>query len=122
MHAHLRQRSIRQILLFGVLFTPLSAFAQGVENPLKDINDINTLVVTVLKNGFFPGLGVAAFVSVLWGGFQWITAGGNKERVQLGKNTILWVVLGLLLAFTGYALLKFLISIFVNIGNLPKQS
>jgi len=95
------------------------ASAQELKNPLgEQVNTINKLVDTVLVFGFIPFLGVAALISVLWGAFQWITAGGSKERIQLGRNTILWVVLGLLLAFSGFVLLQFLLQIFLNIAKV----
>ncbi len=98
---------------------PMIASAQELKNPLgEQVNTINKLVDTVLVFGFIPFLGVAALISVLWGAFQWITAGGSKERIQLGRNTILWVVLGLLLAFSGFVLLQFLLQIFLNIAKV----
>lgn len=100
---------------------PMVASAQELKNPLgEEVNTISKLVDIVLTSGFFPFLGVVALVSVLWGAFQWITAGGSKERIQLGRNTILWVALGLLLAFSGFVLLQFLLQVFLNIAKVEK--
>jgi len=38
-----------------------------------------------------------------------MTAAGNTERVEKGKKTIVWAVLGLVVIFTSYALVKFIL-------------
>ncbi len=96
------------------------AHAQGVTNPLPGVDSLEKFVTNVIVGGFFPALGIAAFVVALWGALQWITSGGSKERVKLGKDTFVWVFLGLLLAFGGYVLLRFIIETFTNMTLIQK--
>lgn len=51
-------------------------------------------------------VGSIALLFFLWGGFLWMTSGGNAERVEQGKRTIMWATLGLAVIFLAYAIIK----------------
>ena len=56
--------------------------------------------------GIVGSLALALFI---YGGFLWMTAAGNAEQVIKGRNTILWATLGLIIIFSSYALVRFVI-------------
>lgn len=63
-----------------------------IKNPLKwgTIPDILNAVA-----GFLYALALAVVtVMVLWGGFQILTAAGSPERIDKGKKTLLYAVIG----------------------------
>jgi len=103
--------------ILGLALLPLAASA-ALEDPLGANGSIQDLVTTVLVGGFFPALGIAAFFSVIWGAFQWVSSAGSSERVKLGKDTLLWVAIGLLLAFGSVVVLRFIIETFRNVANI----
>ncbi len=39
-----------------------------------------------------------------------MTAGGNEKNVQKGKDVLVWAVIGLVVIFSSYAILSFIIS------------
>jgi len=45
-----------------------------------------------------------------YGGFLWLTAMGNNERVEKGKETLIWAVLGLVVIFGAYAITSYIID------------
>ena len=45
-----------------------------------------------------------------YGGFLWLTSMGNSDRVEKGKNTLIWATLGLALIFGAYALTNFIVG------------
>jgi hypothetical protein len=55
-------------------------------------------------------IGSLALVMFIYGGATWMLSGGNQEHVTKGKNIIIWATLGLVLIFTAYALVKFVIT------------
>ena len=72
----------------------------------KDIREGVMSVVNVLL-GF---LGIIAIIIILWGGFRWMTAGGNEEKVDEAKKIITAGIIGLVIIFIAYALAAFIIT------------
>jgi len=70
------------------------------------LNDFEGLVGGVLSTAL-PLLGLAAGIMVLVAGFQIIAAGGEREGMQKAKNTLTYAVLGLVLAFVSWFILRF---------------
>ena len=72
----------------------------------KDIREGVMAVVNVLL-GF---LGVIAIIIVLYGGFTWMTAAGNEEKVAQAKKIITAGIIGLVIIFISFAIANFVIS------------
>lgn len=53
--------------------------------------------------------GIAAFLMFIWGGILWMTSAGNADRIQKGKDTLIWATIGLVVLFTAYAIVETLI-------------
>ena len=72
-------------------------------------NDIREGVMNVV-NVLLGFLGIIAIIIILWGGFRWMTAGGNEEKVGEAKKIISAGIIGLVIIFTAYAIATFVIS------------
>ncbi|MFA5945834.1 MAG: pilin [Patescibacteria group bacterium] len=59
-------------------------------------------------------LGVVAVVIVLYGGFKWMVAGGNDEKVGEAKKLIISGIIGLAIILSAYAITTFVISSFMT--------
>jgi len=55
-------------------------------------------------------LGVIAIIIVLIGGFQWMTAAGNEEKVAQAKKLLGAGVIGLVIILAAYAITQFVIT------------
>lgn len=55
-------------------------------------------------------LGVVAVCIVLFGGFKWMTAGGNDEKVSEAKRLLIAGLIGLAIILSAYAIVEFVIS------------
>ena len=55
-------------------------------------------------------LGIIAIVIILYGGFVWLTSGGNEEKVGQAKKIISAGIIGLVIIFVAYALATFVIN------------
>ena len=65
-----------------------------------DVKEIvNNIIVVIL--GF---LGLIAVVLILIGGFMWMTAGGNEEKVADARKTLQAAVIGLLIILASYGI------------------
>lgn len=87
----------------GVEVVANSAQAQ-LQNPIN-VDSPEALIGNVI-GALLALSGTIALVMFVWGGILWLTSGGNPERIEKGKNTLIWAVAGLVLIFTAYALVR----------------
>ncbi len=59
-------------------------------------------------------LGIIAVVIILIGGFTWMTAGGNDEKVGEAKKWIFSGIIGLVIILSAYAIANFVVSSLVT--------
>ena len=59
---------------------------------------------------FISFLGIVAVVIILFGGFKWMTAGGNEDKVQEAKRLIIAGIIGLAIILSAYAIASFVIE------------
>ncbi len=52
-----------------------------------------------------------AFFWLVWGAFQYITSGGNKERLAAARARITWAIVGLLLVAVSFLVAQFLAQV-----------
>lgn len=78
-------------------------------NPLGTTDTPNELIGQLI-NGLLGIVGSLALAMFIYGGFTWMTAAGANEKVQKGKDIIIWAVLGLIVVFSAYAVVKFVIE------------
>ena len=78
----------------------------NLENPIKvDVENPSTIIGVVIKS-FLGVVGGVALVMMVYGGFQWLTAAGNEEKIKSGTQTMLWAAIGLILVFSSYLLVS----------------
>lgn len=70
--------------------------------------DVRTTISRII-NVALGLLGIVAVVIILIGGFEWMMAGGNEEKVGEAKKRILAGVIGLAIILSSYALAKFVL-------------
>ncbi len=75
--------------------------------------DLKTTIGNIIRValGF---LGVIAVVIILLGGFKWMVAGGNDEKVGEAKRLIIAGIIGLAIILSAYAITTFVISSLVT--------
>ncbi len=75
--------------------------------------DLKTTIGSLIRValGF---LGVVAVVIVLLGGFKWMVAGGNDEKVAEAKRLIIAGIIGLAIILSAFAITQFVISSIVT--------
>lgn len=59
-------------------------------------------------------LGIIAVILILVGGFMWMTAGGDTEKVANAKRLMFQGVAGLVIIVSAFAIAKFVVSNVLN--------
>ncbi len=72
-------------------------------------NDLVTTVADIIDVALGI-LGVIAVVIVLVGGFKWMTAGGNEDKVGEAKKTIFAGIIGLIIVLSAFAIARFVVD------------
>ncbi len=76
-----------------------------ITNPIG-CNKIDECVLLVVN--YVLGLaGVLALAAIVYGGFLYITAAGNQDRIEQGKHAIFYSIVGLVVIALSYAILTF---------------
>ena len=81
----------------------------NLDNPLGDIESPQVLVGQII-NSLFGIIGSLALVMFIYGGFLWMTSAGSSEQVKKGKDIFIWAVVGLIVIFSAYSLVRFVIQ------------
>lgn len=91
---------------------PLSA--QGGANCAQGNGQSNDLLtqIRVVTNTMLFAIGVVAVIMLIVGGFRYIFSGGNSTSVNAAKDTILYAVIGIVVALLAYAIVNFVLGQF----------
>ena len=69
-----------------------------------------TIVVKNISNTALTLISVVAVVMLIYGGFRYVVSGGDSKKVTDAKNTILYAIIGLIVAFLALAIVNFVIG------------
>ena len=58
-------------------------------------------------------VGAVAVIMLIIGGLKYIVSGGDASKVQSAKNTILYALVGIIVAILAYAAVNFVIGNFI---------
>ena len=83
----------------------------GKEDPQVMIAKVIKIVISFL--------GIIAVVIILIGGFKWMTAGGNDEKVTEARKLIIAGVTGLVIILAAWGIATFVLNQLINVTNAP---
>jgi type IV secretory pathway VirB2 component (pilin) len=103
-------------LMLFVMALPLLASAQdfGQDNLDKiqvpqGEEDLSVVVINIV-NLVLGFLALIAVIIVLIAGFEWMTAGGNDDKVKTAQKRLRYGLTGLVIIFLAYAIVRFVLS------------
>ncbi|MDD3711614.1 MAG: pilin [Patescibacteria group bacterium] len=79
-----------------------NGIALGQKDPRTMVAQIINVVLTIL--------GIVAVVIVLLGGFKWMTAGGNEDKVSEAKKLLGAGVIGLVIILAAWGIASFVLN------------
>ena len=71
--------------------------------------DLNSLVRTIITTIIFA-VGMVAVVMIILGGVSYATSQGDPQKVKKAKDTILYGIIGLVVALLAFAIVNFVLS------------
>lgn len=102
------------ISLFVLPFTASALSFENLGGTLglgsKDLKDT---VITFIQ-WILGLLALIAVIMILYGGFVWLTAGGNEEKVASAKKVISAAVIGLVVVLISWAIAIFAVRVISN--------
>ena len=73
--------------------------------------DGSTAIVPKVINLMLFIVGVLAIFMMIYGGIRYVLSGGDNGKVKDAKNTILYAIVGLVVAILGYAIVNWVVSV-----------
>ena len=89
--------------------------ARGQEQPNDLFGDAG--VFSKISSVLLFIVGAIAVIMIVIGGLRYVVSGGDASQVQSAKNTILYALVGVIVAILAYAAVNFVIASFVPSAN-----
>lgn len=121
-------KAIRKILMgfmvaagFGVALLPTPALAVNVFDQCaanadsavcKSKNDDASNMIKDVVNLLLYAVGVIAVIMIVVGGIRYTTSNGDASGITSAKNTILYAIVGLVVAMLSFAIVNFVLGRF----------
>jgi len=114
------------IITFNVFFvTPSFAVDLSIQsgaNSAKGADQQTDLfgssgVFKTITNTLLFILGAISVIMIIIGGLRYVISGGDSSAVSAAKNTILYAIVGVIVAILAYAVINFVIGSFTNGGG-----
>ena len=70
----------------------------------------NTGVFKQVTNTILYIVGIIAVIMLIIGGIRYVVSGGDSKKVTDAKNTVLYAIIGLVIAFLAFAIVNFVVS------------
>ena len=93
-----------------------AARADGMPAELVGING----VLNQFTNIALYVIGFISVVMLIWGGLRYVISGGDSKKITDAKNTILYALIGLVVAFLAYAIVNFVLNA-IGAASTPEE-
>ncbi len=77
----------------------------------------DTGVFKQVTNTILYIVGIIAVIMLIIGGIRYVISGGDSKKVTDAKNTILYAIIGLVIAFLAFAIVNFVVSALPSSGD-----
>lgn len=108
--------TVSLLTLFSLVVLPTVVFAQNdpyglgyMADSTLTSTDIRETVASII-NVIMGFLGTVAVVIILLGGFKWMTAGGNEDKVGEAKKLLMQGIIGLVIVLAAYSIATFVLT------------
>jgi len=82
--------------------------ARGTGMPAVLLGDAG--IFTTAVNVLLFVVGVLSVIMIIIGGLRYVISGGNTAAVSAAKNTVLYAIVGVVIAFLAYAIVNFVLD------------
>jgi hypothetical protein len=89
--------------------------AHGADQPTELFGD-GAIFTTVVNLMLFL-VGAIAVIMIIIGGLRYVLSGGDASNVTAAKNTILYAIVGVIVAILAYAVVNYVVTSFAAGGS-----
>ncbi len=104
-------QSVLKVLFPQAVMAQTEEWSEGpgkcVYNGVATIQGITCLIGNVLSVAITM-IGIAAFIMLIVGSVRWMLSGGNSQNVEKARNTMVFAVIGIVLALSSFVVLNLL--------------
>lgn len=74
-------------------------------------------VFAIISNLMLYIIGALSVIMIIFGGLRYVVSGGNSASVTAAKNTILYAIVGIVVALLAYAIINFVLDALMPGGS-----
>lgn len=100
------------IFAYAVLAQPDLGLEYGAATGLPS-TDIRLIAARIIRAALGL-LGIVALALILYGGYTWMTAGGNEENIAKAKKILINATIGLIIILSAFAIVSFVINALIQ--------
>ena len=118
---------ISLLFLTALLISPYFVFAaNGLNNASSSLDMLNTVaqgggyqesslpvIVGMVIRAAFSLLGGVFIILIILGGYEWMLAEGNEQKIEKAKNYIKRAIVGLIVTLSAWAMWTFILEKFI---------
>ncbi|MBU0613290.1 pilin [Patescibacteria group bacterium] len=105
----------------GALVVTKTAYAVSFYDPAETLGlgsaDLQETVIAIIQ-WILGLLGLIAVIMILIGGFKWMTAGGNEEKIESAKKLLTSAIIGLVIVLLAWAIVIFALGVLQNTSGV----
>ncbi len=107
-------KKIAALIVMAATIIPARAFADVKDTQVTVPDSVKgpsvSQLITNVTNILAFIAGAAAVIAIIIGGIMYITSAGDEKRVEAAKNTILYAVVGMVVAILAFAIATFVVA------------
>lgn len=106
-------KTILMALAVGFMALPVHAevaLPEGMGDAMGLSSQPISVIIGNLINVVLSVLGFVLVILIIWSGIEWMTAGGESEKVEKAKTRLLNSVIGLAIVLAAWAISNFVID------------
>ena len=103
---------MKKLAVIGSLLLPFLTASQAlasninIAEPGQGYKSLGGFITNILALSFVVAL-ILVLIMLIWGAFEWITSGGDKDAVGKARGRILNALIGLAILAVAFALFRF---------------
>lgn len=108
------------VLMLGAVVVPAGSAMADTTDKVKDgfiavggtgNEDLPGIAETIINTMLFI-VGLLAVAMIIFAGIRYVTAHGDKSQIEGAKNTLIYSIVGLIVAIVAYALVNWVLKLF----------
>lgn len=93
--------------------TSIEGGVNCLEGEIENTTPLMDVIQSIINTMLFI-IGIISVIMLIVGGIRYVISGGNQSQVEGARNTILYAIVGLVIAFVAWGAVNFVINALNN--------